>query len=97
MNPMHDPRQYSATAADSCRLGALLLLWLLDRLECGICGPNPLPPRSLKTAVQVIDPGYCLDAPDAMPAGGMANFSLPPDEPDEPPQWLPEQQLCERA
>lgn len=94
---MHDPKQYSARSGDSCGLGLLLLLWLFDRLECGICGPNPLPPRSLKTAVQVIDPGYCLDAPESMPAGGMTNFSLPPDEPGEPPQWLPEQQLCERA
>lgn len=96
MNPLHDPRNYSASCGASCGLGALLLMWLFDRLECGICGPNPTPDRKLTTAVQVIDPGYCLDAPDAMPAGGMGNFSMPPFEDGEPPMWLPEQLLCER-
>lgn len=97
MNPMHDPRGYSLNGVNRTPLGALFLLWLFDRLKCGICGPNPLPPRSLKTAVQVIDPGYCLDAPEAMPAGGMTNFSLPPDGTDDPPMWLAEQMLCERG
>lgn len=96
MNPMHDPSGYSALTAERLGLGAILLLNLFERLKCGICGPNPIPPRSLKTAVQVIDPGYCLDAPEAMPAGGMSNFELPPDGPDDPPMWLAEQQLCER-
>lgn len=94
MNPLHDPRNYSASHGNACGLGAILLLNLFDRLQCGICGPNPLPGRKLTNAVQLIDPGYCIDAPEAMPAGGMGNFSLPPD--DEPPMWLPEQLLCER-
>jgi len=94
MNPLHDPRNYSASHGSACGLGAILLLNLFSRLQCGICGPNPLPGRKLTNAVQVIDPGYCIDAPEAMPAGGMGNFSLPPD--DEPPMWLPEQLLCER-
>lgn len=97
MNPLHDPRQYSASSGVSWGLGAILLLNLFDRLKCGICGPNPIPGRQLKTAVQVIDPGYCLDAPEAIPAGGMRTFSIPPCEDGDPPEWLPEQQLCERA
>lgn len=28
------------------------------------CGPNPPPSKKITHAVQVIDPGYCLDAPD---------------------------------
>lgn len=96
MNPLHDPRGYSLHGADRVGLGAILLLNLFSRLECGICGPNPIPDRKLKTAVQVIDPGYCIDAPEAIPAGGMRNFSLAPYEEGEPPQWLPEQLLCER-
>lgn len=94
-NPLHNAEAYSARAGDSLGLGAILLLNLYDRLQCGICGPNPLPGRKLTTAVQVIDPGYCLDAPEAMPAGGMGNFLVPPCD-DEPPMWLPEQLLCER-
>ena len=97
MNPMHNPEGYRVDNAKAFPLGSLLLLWLFDRMQCGIAGPNPLPPRALKEAVQKIDPGYCLDAPDAMPAGGMANFLAPRCGDDEPPMWLPEQQLCERA
>jgi len=93
-NPMHNAENYSARTGDRCGLGAILLLNLFTRLECGICGPNKPPSRKLTTAVQVIDPGYCLDAPDAMPAGGMGNFLCPPD--DEPPMWLPEQLICDR-
>lgn len=97
MNPMHDPASYNVCAADRCGLGAILLLNLFERLQCGICGPNPLPGRKLTSATQVIDPGYCLDAPEAMPAGGMSNFQVPPDGSDDPPMWLAEQQLCERG
>lgn len=93
---MHDPASYSVRAADRCGLGAILLLNLFERLKCGICGPNPIPPRPLKTAAQVIDPGYCLDAPEAMPAGGMGNFQLPPDDDLDEPAWLPEMLTCER-
>lgn len=95
MNPLHNPEFHSINGPDT-GLGAILLLNLFERLGCGICGPNPLPGRNLKTAVQLIDPGYCIDAPEAMPAGGMENFSLPPDDEDEPPLWLTVQQLCER-
>lgn len=96
MNPLHGSENYSATQGDACGLGAILLLNLFERLQCGICGPNPLPGKKLTHAVQVIDPGYCLDAPEVMPAGGMSNFEVPPCCDDEPPLWLPEQQLCER-
>jgi hypothetical protein len=96
VNPMHDPSQYNARAGNAMGLGAILLLNLFERLQCGICGPNPVPGRKLTSAVQAIDPGYCLDAPEAMPAGGMANFSMPPFDDDDPPMWLPEQQLCNR-
>ena len=97
MNPMHNPESYSAKGADACGLGMILLLNLFERLRCGICGPNPLPGRKLTQAVQSIDPGYCLDAPEVMPAGGMSNFLAGSYDDDEPPLWLPEQQLCERA
>lgn len=97
MNPMHDPKGYSASHGNACGLGAILLLNLFERLKCGICGPNPVPPLRLITATQTIDPGYCLDAPEVMPAGGMSNFELPPCGDDDPPMWLPEQQLCERS
>ena len=96
MNPLHRPENYSVSHGNTCGLGAVLLLNLFERLQCGICGPNPLPGRKITHAAQVIDPGYCLDAPEVMPAGGMSNFSLPPCGDDEPPMWLPEQQLCER-
>ena len=96
MNPLHRPENYSASHGNACGLGAVLLLNLFERLQCGICGPNPLPSKKITHAVQVIDPGYCLDAPEVMPAGGMSNFSLPPCDDDDPPMWLPEQQLCER-
>lgn len=96
MNPLHRPENYSASHGNACGLGAILLLNLFERLRCGICGPNQLPGRRLTHAVQVIDPSYCLDAPEVMPAGGMNNFAVPPCD-DEPPLWLPEQQLCERA
>ncbi len=97
MNPLHRPENYSARSGARFGLGSILLLNLFERLQCGICGPNPIPPRPLKTAVQMIDPGYCLDAPEAMPAGGMSNFEVPPDGSDDPPMWLTEQQLCERG
>ena len=97
MNPLHDPSAYSASHGNARGLGAILLLNLFSRLQCGICGTNPLPGRKLTTAVQVIDPGYCIDAPEVMPAGGMGNFSTPPYSDDEPPFWLPEQLLCERG
>ena len=87
---------YNATDGDKCGLGALLLLWLFDRVGCGICGPNPVPSRMLTDAVQKIDPGYCIDAPDVMPAGGMGNFSLPTYDDWEEPFWLPEQLLADR-
>lgn len=91
MNPMHNPACYSLLMADRLGLGALLLLALFDRLKCGICGPNPVPPRPLKLAAQVIDPGYCLDAPESMPAGGMGTFRLQGMD-----EALPEQLMCER-
>lgn len=94
---MHDPKNYSASHGNACGLGAILLLNLFERLKCGICGPYPLPGMKIAHAVQVIDPGYCLDAPDVMPAGGMSNFQVPPCDDDDPPMWLPEQQLCERG
>ena len=97
MNPIHAAESYNARSGDACGLGAILLLNLFDRLQCGICGPNPIPGRKLTTAVQAIDPGYCLDAPDWLPAGGMSNFELPPDGSDDPPMWLAEQQLYERG
>jgi hypothetical protein len=97
MNPMHRAENYSASYGTSCGLGAIFLLNLYDRLGCGICGPNKLPSKKLTTAVQVIDPGYCIDATDSMPAGGMGNFQVPPLCAEEPPMWLPEQQICERA
>lgn len=96
MNPMHNSNFYSARAGKATALGAILLLNLFDRLQCGICGPNPIAPRALTTAVQVIDPGYCLDAPDGLPAGGMGNFQLPPDDDLDEPAWLPEMLTCER-
>jgi hypothetical protein len=96
MNPMHDPNGYSAMAGERCGLGAILLLNLYERLGCGICGPNPLPNRSLKTAVQMIDPGYCLDAPELIPAGGMGNFMLPLFGDGDEPEWAAEQLTCER-
>lgn len=96
MNPLHDPRGYSLHSADRLALGAVLLFNLFSRLGCGICGPNPVPDRKLTAAVQMVDPGYCIDAPEVMPAGGMGNFSLPPCEEGEEPQWLAEQLLCER-
>lgn len=97
MNPMHDPEQYNASQGNACGLGAILLLNLFARLQCGVCGPNPPPGRKLTTAVQIIDPGYCLDAPEVLPAGGMSNFEAPPCGDDDPPMWLAEQQLCERG
>ena len=96
MNPLHDPDNYRLGSGGHFSLGCLMLMWLFDRLQCGIWGPNPLPGRSLIDAVQRIDPGYCLDAPGAMPAGGMNNFQVPPDPDDEQPMWLSEQLLCER-
>ena len=93
-NPMHRPENYNIRIGERCGLGAILLLNLFTRMECGICGPNPLPGRKLTQAVQMIDPGYCLDAPDAMPAGGMGNFLCPPD--GDPLMWLPEPLTCER-
>ena len=96
MNPLHDAENYSAAQGNACGLGAILLLNLFERLQCGICGPGPLPGKKLTYAVQVIDPGYCLDAPGVMPAGGMSNFEAPPFGDEESPLWLPEQQLCER-
>ena len=95
-NPIHAADNYDARTGDRCGLGAILLLNLFDRMQCGICGPNPLPGRHLTNVVQLIDPGYCIDAPDAMPAGGMKSISLPPCGDDDPPMWVPEQQICER-
>lgn len=91
MRELHDPKNYSVYSAERCGLGAIFLLNLFDRLKCGICGPNPIPSRPLKTAVQVIDPGYCIDAPEAMPAGGMGNFTL-----QDMDEGLPEQLLADR-
>ena len=95
MNRMHDPRNYRVNEG-RFSLGAILLLNLFSRVQCGICGPNPLPSRELTTATQVIDPGYCLDAPDVMPAGGMAAFEVDLSDGD-PPVALPEQLLVYRS
>lgn len=96
MNYLHSPENYSATSVNAIGLGVTLLLNLFDRLDCGIFGSGDIPDRRLTTAVRGIDPGYCLDAPEVMPAGGMSNFELPPYSDDDPPMWLAEQQLCNR-
>lgn len=88
---LHDPRQHSVVTLDRLVLGSLFLLELYRRLKCGICGPAELPDRRLSGPVQLVDPGYCLDAPTTMPAGGMGSFMLQ-DHPDA----LPEMLLCSR-
>lgn len=75
-NHTHRAENYNVRAGGTWVLGAMLLLWLYDRLSCGISGPKPLPKRELIDAVQKIDPGYCLDAPSVMPAGGMGNAKI---------------------
>jgi hypothetical protein len=44
-NPLHDPEGYSILGLPRLALGALMVMWLFDRLQCGICGPNRLPGR----------------------------------------------------
>ena len=96
MNPMHAATNYNAQCGEKLALGGLFLMWLFYHLECGAFGPNPLPPRALKDAVQKIDPGYCIDAPETLPAGGMTAFEAPPCDDDDEPVWLPEMLTVER-
>lgn len=69
-------------------ISPMLLMEAFSRLKCGICGPNPVP-KPLVTAVQ-IDYGYCLDAPNTLPAGGMQWAQLDEDG------GIPEQITAER-
>lgn len=97
MNPLHTQDGLpSLIGVERTGLSMILLLNLFDRLQCGICGDKPLPSRKLIEAAQSIDPGYCLDAPESLPSGGMANFEVPPCGDDDPPMWLPEMMTCER-
>jgi hypothetical protein len=83
MNHLHDPETYRIDGMHS-GLGARLMLSYFTRLECGICGPKPLPGRRFTDAVW-IDAGYSIDAPESMPAGGMRTFTIA-DDPDPIPE-----------
>lgn len=68
MNDFHDPETYRIDGMHS-GLGVRLMLSYFTRLECGICGPKPLPGRRFTDSVW-IEAGYSIDAPESMPAGG---------------------------
>lgn len=79
-NPTHDLSVHNQWSLQRLCLGALMVTWMFGKLRCGIAGPNPLPGRALTDAVQKIDPGYCIDAPDTFPAGGMRSDSVEFDD-----------------
>jgi hypothetical protein len=89
MNDLHDPETYRIDGMHS-GLGARLMLSYFTRLECGICGPKPLPGRRFTDSVW-IEAGYSIDAPESMPAGGMRTFMIA-DDPDP----IPEQMTVDR-
>lgn len=76
---------------ESFWLGAIFLSEAFYRLKCGICGSNPVPDRRFIDGCCWIEPGYCLDAPELLPAGGMGSFSLQDDS-----DSIPEQLTWER-
>ena len=88
-NPLHDPANYSINGMHT-GLGAVLMCNYFDRLKCGIFGPNKPPDRAFTDAIW-IEAGYALDAPEAMPAGGMSTFTIQGD-----PEPMPEQLLAAR-
>ena len=100
-NPTHDLSVHNQWGERYIFMGAMLVMWMFGKLRCGIAGPNPLPGRALIDAVQKIDPGYCIDAPDTFPAGGMLYYDtelvvrfIPPGTPPQfnvlsLPQWRP--------
>jgi hypothetical protein len=96
MNLLHNPEDYDIRTGPRLALGMILLMEFFDRAECGIFGKKKVPYQKVIDATQKIDPGYCIDAPEVMPAGGMSNFQVPPCDDSEPEFWLPEQMVCER-
>ena len=93
-NPTHDLSVHNQWGERYIFMGAMLVMWMFRKLGCGTAGPNPLPGRALTDAVQKIDPGYCLDAPDTIPAGGMRSDSV---EFDDDLIAVPMQLMIERA
>jgi hypothetical protein len=74
--------------------GAILMSNVAMRL------PNPngygtQAPRYLLRAAWD-DYGYCIDAPETLPAGGCYGLDLPQFEPDDKPQYMPAQLTVER-
>lgn len=94
-NPTHDLSVHNQWGERYIFMGAMLVTWMFGKLRCGIAGPNPLPGRALTDAVQKIDPGYCLDAPDTFPAGGMRSDSV--EFEDDGPIAVPMQLTVERG
>jgi hypothetical protein len=59
-------------------------------------GYGSLAPKHLLRAAWD-DHGYCIDAPQTMPAGGCYGLDLPPLGDDETPSYMPAQLTVERA
>ncbi len=84
MSPMHEPRFHALHANPG--LGMLLTMYLFERMQAGVFGGQPTPPRCLLGDTQHAE-SYCLDAPDLMPAGGMRVFEFG----DAADEWIAEQ------
>lgn len=71
---MHRGENYRFSGS-ATGLGAILMLEYFTRLQCGICGPKPVPGKKFTDAVW-IEAGYAIDAPAMLPAGGMTSFTI---------------------
>lgn len=89
MKQIHNPVGHSLH--NTSALGAALVMYLFQRMHAGIFGGRASPPRCL-TEDCAHATQYCLDAPERLPAGGMAFHSFGPDA-DE---WCPKQITCNR-
>lgn len=69
---MHKPDHH--TKQDICTLGILFFMEFHRRILGGQFGRIPTPIKDWAFA----EGGYCLDAPDTLPAGGCEFFSLDP-------------------
>ena len=84
VSQIHEPEFHALHANQG--LSMLLTMYLFERMQAGIFGGQPTPPRCLLDDTRHTE-SYCLDAPDLMPAGGMLVFEFG----DAADEWIAEQ------
>ena len=91
INPLHKGHVHAL--GSKLGMSMILTMNLFERMQAGIFGGQPSPPRCLIDDMQIAS-GYCVDAPDEIPAGAMR--SIPGDPEWESECWIGEQITVDR-